>query len=166
MISREISRNCGQRGYRHQQADRKATARRQEASPAPREIAAAPGAGFPLRHPLPFLGTGPEQAHQRPGARVLPERDGLPPGDGGAGAGGGGPAQPSASEGFGGSYPGGGLCPCAGSPLPWTASVRITGSRDGGHPRPNRGVRSAVALRTAPGACFLLLLGSKRADNP
>ncbi len=39
--------------------------------------------------PLPFLGTGPERAHQRPGASVLPEGHRLPPGDGGAGAGGG-----------------------------------------------------------------------------
>ncbi len=36
-ISRETSRNRGQRGYRHQQADRKATARRQEASAVPRK---------------------------------------------------------------------------------------------------------------------------------
>ncbi len=36
-ISREASRNRGQRGYRHQQADGKATARRQEASAVPRK---------------------------------------------------------------------------------------------------------------------------------
>ncbi len=36
-ISREASRHRGQRGYRHQQADGKATARRQEASAVPRK---------------------------------------------------------------------------------------------------------------------------------
>ena len=61
-------------------------------------------------------GTGPERAHQRPGASVLPEGHRLPPGDTRAGAGGGGSAPPSASEGPGISYPGGSLCPWAGSP--------------------------------------------------
>ncbi len=37
-ISRETSRHRGQRGYRHQQADRQATARRQEASAVPRKM--------------------------------------------------------------------------------------------------------------------------------
>ncbi len=37
-ISRETSRHRGQRGYRHQQADGKATARRQEASAVPRKM--------------------------------------------------------------------------------------------------------------------------------
>ncbi len=37
-ISRETSRHCGQRGYRHQPADGKAVARRQEASAVPRQM--------------------------------------------------------------------------------------------------------------------------------
>ncbi len=73
--------------------------------------------GLLLRHPLPLLGTGPERAPQRPGARVLPEGHRLPPGDSRAGAGGGGPAPPSAPEGSGVPHPGGGLCPWVGSPL-------------------------------------------------
>ncbi len=72
--------------------------------------------GLHLCHPLSLLGTGPERAHQRPGASVLPERDGLPPGDSRAGAGGGGPSPPSASEGPGVPHSGGGLCPWVGSP--------------------------------------------------
>ncbi len=81
------------------------------------EIAPKLGAGFTFATPLPLLGTGPERAHQRPGAAVLPERNGLPPGDPRAGAGGGGPAPPSASEGPGVPHSGGGLCPWVGSPL-------------------------------------------------
>ncbi len=72
--------------------------------------------GLFLRYSLPFLGTGPERAPQRPGAPVLPEKNGLPPGDPRAGTGGGGSAPPSTSEGPGGSHPGGGLCPWVGSP--------------------------------------------------
>ncbi len=86
--------------------------------------------GLFLRYSLPFLGTGPERAPQRPGAPVLPERNGLPPGD------------PRAGTGGGGSAPLG--LQVLSAPLPWPmASVRIAGSRDGCHRWPKRSARSA-----------------------
>ncbi len=105
--------------------------------------------GLYLRYPLPFLGTGPERAYQRPGTPVLPERDRLPPGDCRAGAGGRGPTPPSASEGPGMPHPGGGLCPWVSSPLTRPA-VPLSPPRHSGDP-PER-PRSASRCRFRP--CF------------
>ncbi len=107
-----------------------------------------------LRHSLPFLGTGPERAYQRPGAPVLPEGHRLPPGDRGTGAGGGGPAPPSASEGPGGSYPGRGLCPWSGSPL-----TRPTVPHRPGTPGPPVMHRSGFTRPSGPELAFALVNG-------
>ena len=113
--------------------------------------------GLLLCHPLPFLGTGPERAHQRPGAPVLPERDRLPPGDCRAGAGGRGPTPPSASEGPGIPHPGGGLCPWVGSPRTRPAVPRSPSWQSGDPPeRP----RSASRCRFRPGFGRWLRSGS------
>ncbi len=59
------------------------------------------GRGILLRDSVPFVGTWPERARQRPGSRVLPEGRRFPPGHDGAGARGRGPAEPPPVQGAG-----------------------------------------------------------------
>ncbi len=84
-ISREISRHCGQRGYRHPQADGKATARRQEASAVPRKMTPERWAVVEDRLPEGWrpegrgTGAGDVGASSRTGAAaVLPDAAAFP----------------------------------------------------------------------------------------
>ncbi len=110
--------------------------------------------GLYLRYPVPFPGTGPQRASQRPGAPILPEGDRLPPGDGSAGTDGGGPAPPSASEGPGIPHPGRGLCPWVGSPTDAGRGTRPAVRRRTRHSGPSgdspERLRSASRFRVRP----------------